>query len=138
MLRTRICELLDIRHPVVLGGMASGTNPALVAAVSNAGGLGILGATFLDPEQQRADVGKIRALTTAAFGLNHLLAFATDDRFATTLAAGPRVVSTAWAWANQDLRPYFERAHGARARRGCRSRRRTRPAGTAEARGRRA
>jgi len=113
MLRTRICELLDIRHPVVLGGMASGTNPALVAAVSNAGGLGILGATFLDPEQQRADVGKIRALTTAAFGLNHLLAFATDDRFATTLAAGPRVVSTAWAWANQDLRPYFERAHGA-------------------------
>lgn len=97
MLRTRICDLLGIAHPVVLGGMASGTNPALVAAVSNAGGLGILGATFLEPDQQRADVARIRDLTTAAFGLNHLLAFATEDRFAVTVAARPRVVSTAWA-----------------------------------------
>ena len=47
MLRTRICDLLKIDHPVVLGGMASGTNPALVAAVTGAGGLGILGVTFL-------------------------------------------------------------------------------------------
>ncbi len=111
MLRTRICDLLEITHPVVLGGMASGTNPALVAAVSNAGGLGILGATFLEPEQQQADVSKIRGLTTKPFGVNHLLAFATADRFATTLALHPRVVSTAWPWADQDLRPYFNRAH---------------------------
>jgi len=112
-MHTRICELLKIEHPVVLGGMASGTNAALVAAVTNAGGLGILGATFLAPEQQRAEIGKIRALTAGPFGLNHLLAFATEDRFAETLAARPRVVSTAWAWSDQDLRPFFQRAHDA-------------------------
>ncbi len=113
MLKTRICELLHIDHPVVLGGMASGTNPDLVAAVTGAGGLGILGITFLTPEQQRADVSRIRDLTAGPFGLNHLLAFATEDRFAATLAARPRVVSTAWAWSDQDLRPYFDRAHQA-------------------------
>ncbi len=111
MLRTRICDLIGIDHPVVLGGMASATNPALVAAVSNAGGLGILGATFLSADQQRADAAEIRKLTKKPFGLNHLLAFATDDRFAATLDSRPRVVSTAWPWAEQDLRPYFDRAH---------------------------
>src|SRR5438445_21420 len=113
MLRTRICALLKIDHPGVLGGMASGTNPALVAAVTGCGGLGILGVTFMTPEEQRADAGRIRELTKGPFGLNHLLAFATEDRFAATLEARPRVVSTAWAWADQDLRPYFDRAHEA-------------------------
>ena len=42
MLRTRICELFGIEHPVVLGGMGSGTASELVAAVSEAGGLGVL------------------------------------------------------------------------------------------------
>jgi NAD(P)H-dependent flavin oxidoreductase YrpB (nitropropane dioxygenase family) len=113
MLRTRICELLRIDHPVVLGGMASGTNPQLVAAVTNAGGLGILGATFHTVEQQRVDVRRIRELTAGPFGLNHLLAFATEDRFAATLEVRPEVVSTAWAGSDQDLRPYFDRAHQA-------------------------
>jgi NAD(P)H-dependent flavin oxidoreductase YrpB (nitropropane dioxygenase family) len=112
-MRTRICDVLKIEHPVVLGGMATGTNAALVAAVTNAGGLGILGATFLPPEQQRTETGKIRELTAGPFGLNHLLAFAAEDRFSATLAARPRVVSTAWAWSDQDLRPFFQRAHDA-------------------------
>ena len=112
-MRTRICDVLKIEHPVVLGGMATGTNAALVAAVTNAGGLGILGATFLPPEQQRAETDKIRELTAGPFGLNHLLAFAAEDRFGATLAARPRVVSTAWAWSDQDLRPFFQRAHDA-------------------------
>ena len=51
MLRTRICELFGIEHPIVLGGMGSATSPRLVAAVSNAGGLGVLGATRQDPEE---------------------------------------------------------------------------------------
>jgi NAD(P)H-dependent flavin oxidoreductase YrpB (nitropropane dioxygenase family) len=112
-MRTRICDLLKIEHPVVLGGMASGTNAGLVAAVTNAGGLGILGVTLLTPEQQRAETGRIRELTAGPFGLNHLLAFATEDRFAETLAARPRVVSTAWAWSDQDLQSFFHRAHDA-------------------------
>jgi len=114
MLRTRICDLLRIDHPVILGGMASPhTNPALVAAVTRGGGLGTLGVTFLPLEQQRADVGRIRELTDGPFGLNHLLAFATEDRFTVSLEARPRVISTAWASAEQDLRPYFDRTHEA-------------------------
>jgi NAD(P)H-dependent flavin oxidoreductase YrpB (nitropropane dioxygenase family) len=113
MVRTRICEMLGTDHPVVLGGMASGTNPPLVAAVTGAGGLGILGVTFLSPEQQRADVEEIRTLTSGPIGLNHLLAFATEDRYAETLRLRPRVVSTAWAWSDQDLLPYVSRAHDA-------------------------
>ena len=48
-MRTRVTDLLGIRHPVLLGGMASGTDARLVAAVSHAGGLGILGASTLSP-----------------------------------------------------------------------------------------
>ena len=40
MIRTTICDLLDVEHPIALGGMGSATSPALVAAVSRAGGLG--------------------------------------------------------------------------------------------------
>jgi enoyl-[acyl-carrier protein] reductase II len=111
MLRTRICELLGIDHPVVLGGMASGTNSQLVAAVSAAGGLGILGATFIAPDEQRAEVDRIRRLTDRSFGLNHLLAFLVEDNYAASLEARPEVISTAWAWSDQDLRPLFDRAH---------------------------
>ena len=113
MLRTRICELLGIEHPVVLGGMGTGTAYELVAAVSEAGGLGILGATNLSPEQQRAEVDAIRHRTNRPFGLNHLLCFLADDRYATSLEVRPKVISTAWAWSDQDLRSLFDRAHDA-------------------------
>ena len=43
MIHTPVCDLLGIRHPIALGGMASHTSVTLVAAVSNAGGLGTLG-----------------------------------------------------------------------------------------------
>jgi len=113
MLRTRICELLGIEHPVVLGGMGTGTAYELVAAVSEAGGLGILGATNLSPEQQRAEVDAIRRQTKRPFGLNHLLCFLAEDRYAASLEPRPKVISTAWAWSDQDLRSLFDRAHDA-------------------------
>jgi NAD(P)H-dependent flavin oxidoreductase YrpB (nitropropane dioxygenase family) len=53
MIRTPICRLLDIEHPIALGGMGSATSPPLVAAVSRAGGLGALGCHYLAPEQIR-------------------------------------------------------------------------------------
>lgn len=51
MIRTPICDLLDIEHPIALGGMGSATSPELVAAVSHAGGLGALGCHYQTPEQ---------------------------------------------------------------------------------------
>jgi NAD(P)H-dependent flavin oxidoreductase YrpB (nitropropane dioxygenase family) len=113
-LRTRLTELLDIQHPVVLGGMGSGaTGHALVAAVSGAGGFGTLSATWLDPDVQRAEVEAIRRETDRPFGLNHLLCFVNEERFAASLDLQPRVVATAWPWSAQDLAPYFRRAHEA-------------------------
>jgi len=113
-LRTKLTELLGIDAPVVLGGMGSGgTGHALVAAVSEAGGLGTLSASFLEPADQRAEVEAIRARTNRPFGLNHLLAFVDDDRFAASLALHPKVIATAWAWSAQDLAGLFERAHQA-------------------------
>jgi len=113
-LRTKLTELLGIDAPVVLGGMGSGgTGHALVAAVSEAGGLGTLSASFLEPADQRAEVEAIRARTNRPFGLNHLLAFVDEDRFAASLALHPKVIATAWAWSAQDLAGLFERAHQA-------------------------
>jgi NAD(P)H-dependent flavin oxidoreductase YrpB (nitropropane dioxygenase family) len=111
MLRTRICELLGIEHPIVLGGMGTGTSPALVAAVSEAGGLGVLGATQQVPAEVARDAAAIRALTGKPFGLNLLLFRERPDQYEGFLAARPRVVSTAWPSIEQDLTGYVSRAH---------------------------
>ena len=50
MIHTRICDLLGITHPVILGGMGTATTAPLVAAVSNAGGFGTLGTSAIVPE----------------------------------------------------------------------------------------
>jgi NAD(P)H-dependent flavin oxidoreductase YrpB (nitropropane dioxygenase family) len=106
-----MAEVLGIEHPVVLGGMGSGTSPELVAAVSEAGGLGVLGATRQRPDALARDVAEIRRRTERPFGLNLLLFLADEDGFAGLLAARPRVLSFAWPWPEQDLASYFARSH---------------------------
>jgi nitronate monooxygenase len=69
--KTRATEVLGIEHPIVQAPMAGGsTTPELVAAVSNAGGLGSLGAAYLPPEALREQIRKIRDLTERPFGVN--------------------------------------------------------------------
>ena len=113
MLTTRFTTLLGVEHPVVLGGMGTGTSAALVSAVSAAGGFGVLGCTHLAPARIAADVAAIRAATDRPFGLNFLLAFVEEEGFAAALAARPAVMSFAWPWPEQDLAAYFARAHEA-------------------------
>ncbi len=72
-LHSRICEMLGIRFPIVLAGMGGASVPRLAAAVSNAGGLGILGAAACGPEQLRAWIRETRALTDKPFGVDTLL-----------------------------------------------------------------
>lgn len=67
---TALCTLLGIRHPIVQSGMSRVAGPELVAAVSNAGGLGILAALRLEPDELRAQIRRIRGLTSAPFGVN--------------------------------------------------------------------
>lgn len=110
MIHTPICDLLGITHPIVLGGMGSATSPALVAAVSNAGGLGTIGTSTFSSAQITAAAQAIRESTDEPFGINHLLFRLKEEDYAATLAARPSVVAFAWARKEQDLRSYFERA----------------------------
>lgn len=67
----RVTERLHIQYPVIQAGMAGGaTTPELVAAVSNAGGLGTLGAGYLSPHQLRDNIRAIKQLTEAPFAVN--------------------------------------------------------------------
>jgi NAD(P)H-dependent flavin oxidoreductase YrpB (nitropropane dioxygenase family) len=87
MIHTRVCDVLGIEHPIVQTGMAGGyTNPELVAAVSNAGGLGVLGCLGRTADQAVADIRRIRALTERPFGVNFVLHVRDDTTFAACLA----------------------------------------------------
>lgn len=72
-LKTRITELFGIRHPIVLSGMSWISVPQMVAAVSNAGGLGILATGPLDVDQTRQAIREIRTRTDRPFGANATL-----------------------------------------------------------------
>jgi nitronate monooxygenase len=65
-----LCALLNIRHPIVQSGMGRVAGPELAAAVSRAGGLGILAGLNLAPDDLRAQIRHIRALTDQPFGVN--------------------------------------------------------------------
>ena len=72
-LNSRICDLLKIEYPIVLAGMGGASVPALAAAVSNAGGLGVLGAAACAPERLREWIRQTRELTDKPFGVDTLL-----------------------------------------------------------------
>ncbi|MGQ9460741.1 MAG: NAD(P)H-dependent flavin oxidoreductase [Candidatus Bathyarchaeaceae archaeon] len=71
MFKTRITELFDIKYPIICGGMHLLSRAELVAAVSNAGGLGILASTtFETKEELREEIRKTKTLTDKPFGVN--------------------------------------------------------------------
>jgi enoyl-[acyl-carrier protein] reductase II len=71
-IRTPLCDVLGIEHPVLLAGMGGVSMAPLVAAVSNAGGLGIMGAASLSVDELRAEIRKTRALTTRPYAVDLL------------------------------------------------------------------
>ncbi len=79
ILRTELCDMLGIEYPVLLAGMGGlageghAAQPKLVAAVSNAGGMGVLGATGLPLDELRAEIREIKSLTGKPFGVDVLL-----------------------------------------------------------------
>lgn len=66
----RLIDLLAIEHPIIQAPMAAASTPELVAAVSNAGGLGSYGAAVTPPPQLRQVIRRIRELTDRPFGIN--------------------------------------------------------------------
>lgn len=73
MFNQTICELLNIKYPIMQGGMAWIGTAELVAAVSNAGGLGIIGTGHMPPEALKNEIKKAKSLTTKPFGVNIML-----------------------------------------------------------------
>ncbi len=111
MIKTRLTQLLGIRHPIVLGGMSRATAADLVAAVSQAGGLGTLGISSMTPDEIRTSCERIRSMTSAPFGLNALLFLVSAEQIDAVFACRPRVIATAWRRPDYDLRALVERAH---------------------------
>lgn len=73
-LNTAVCDLLGIETPIVQAGMGFVARSDLAAAVSNAGGLGVIGAAFLSLEQLREEIKKTRDMTDRPFGVDILFA----------------------------------------------------------------
>lgn len=72
-MKTRVSELLGIEYPVIQGGMAWVAEHHLAAAVSNAGGLGLIGAASAPPEVVRDEIRRTKELTDKPFGVNVML-----------------------------------------------------------------
>lgn len=72
-MNNRICELLEIEHPVIQGGMTWVSDAVLAAAVSNGGGLGTIGAGAMPAGMLREEIDKARQLTDRPFGVNLIM-----------------------------------------------------------------
>src|SRR4029453_12301768 len=109
-MKTALCHLLGIDYPIIAAPMGPDlTGPDLVAAVSNAGGLGILQAQFCSPPVFREEIRRVRTLTAKPFGVNLLLHFPVEDQVAVCLEERVPVLSLFWG----DPTPYVARAHAA-------------------------
>lgn len=73
LINTELCDMLGIEYPVILAGMGNVSGPTLAAAVSNAGGLGVMGTTQLEPEGITEWINKARSLTDKPFGVDLLM-----------------------------------------------------------------
>jgi enoyl-[acyl-carrier protein] reductase II len=94
MIRTPLCDILGIEHPIIQGGMAWAASAELAAAVSNAGGLGIVGAGDQPPDWVRQELRRTRGLTGRPFGANvPIFTAGTVDRLQIFVEEGVSVVT---------------------------------------------
>jgi nitronate monooxygenase/enoyl-[acyl-carrier protein] reductase II len=116
-LRTPLCELLGIDYPILSAGFGAAAGPEIVAAVSNAGGFGVLGASGMNPEQIAGRIARTRQLTHRPFGINFIIAEVESDsdedraflREEVAAAAAERVAAVVLFWG--DPEPYVKLGH---------------------------
>ena len=109
---TEFCRTFNIDHPVVLAPMAPVVTPELVAAVSNAGGLGLAPLWVDDPDTLKSQIRQIRALTDRPFGVNLNMDFRDDAQFEACLEEGVEIISLFWG----DTGDFVPRARAAGAK----------------------
>jgi nitronate monooxygenase len=110
MLHTPLCDLLGIEAPIITAPMGPAiTGPELAAAVSNAGGLGIISFGGNTPPLLRQEIHRLRGLTGKPFGVNLLLQFPIEEHVKVCVEERVPVLSFFWG----DPSPYVEQAHAA-------------------------
>ncbi|MDY0010793.1 MAG: nitronate monooxygenase, partial [Candidatus Izemoplasmatales bacterium] len=88
-------DLLNIKYPIIQGGMANIADHRLASAVSNAGGLGLIGCGGWDTERVRDEIRKTKALTDKPFGVNIMLMSPYADALSDlVIEEGVKVVTT--------------------------------------------
>lgn len=109
-MRTALCEMLGIEIPIIQAPIGSATSPELAAAVSNAGGLGMLALSWRNREEVRQAIRDTRALTRQPFGVNLVLEWDQTERLNICLEEGIRIVSFFWG----DPSLHIQAVHSAR------------------------
>ncbi len=109
MLRTPVCDLLSIEVPIMQAAIWPATAPELVAAVSEAGGLGSVGSVFESAESVQRQIARVREMTERPFAVNHVVPLLDEEAFEATLEARPAVISLALG----NPGALVERAHAA-------------------------
>ena len=93
---TAFCDLVNIKLPIVQAPMGGATTPDLVAAVSNAGGLGLAPLWRADAKGVKDFVGQVKARTDAPFGVNLNMDFPSMEQLDACLEAGVPIISIFW------------------------------------------
>jgi len=95
-MKTALCTRLGIEFPIIQAPMAGAVGPMLAAAVSNAGGLGMLALWRASGEAMRRQIKEVRSLTSRPFGVNLNLDFPQQERLAICLEEGVPIISFFW------------------------------------------
>jgi len=107
MLQTPLCSQIGIAYPIFSVGMGPVAGPELAAAVSNAGGGGVLGGLFMPPPALRQTIHRLRTLTDKPFGVNLILPLLQEGQIDACLAERVPLLVLFWG----DPRPYVAEAH---------------------------
>src|SRR3954451_8553359 len=95
-MKTSLCDRLGIELPIIQAPMGGAVGPAMAAAVSNAGGLGMLAPWRANIDAVRQQIREPRALTSRPFGVNLVLDFPQEERLKACLDEGVPVISFFW------------------------------------------
>jgi nitronate monooxygenase len=107
MLKTPLCHQIGIAYPIFSAGMGPAAGPELTAAVSNAGGCGVMGGLFLPPPILRQAIHNIRSLTDKPFGVNFVLTHLQPGQIEVCLEEQVPLLVLFWG----DPSPYIAEAH---------------------------
>ena len=117
MLKTDLCRSLGIEHPVFCAGIGAAAGIELAAAVSNAGGCGVLGTASLPGRFVRAEIERLKCLTDRQFGVNRVLPLLRKGQ----ARPAPTSRFRSWYFSGAIRRPRLTRPIDAESRCSCRS-----------------